>query len=242
VKSILRSLRKKSFNKDEIGKYLLYGIGEVFLIIIGILIAVNINESIKKSEHSRLSCTYLNELLFTFEYDIKDVEGNIHGLEIWNPKMHDLYRGLRDDKLNEVDSLYDKFGTVGNFIYFGQRSKTKIEELKYSNISLIKNRELKNKILFYQDESITFIRMLEERYGLVGEDIRKYYTKNFKGYNYGKAFPLSLKQIKEDNSYTSLVYQRLKISYLLKDHYDRLIIKQEEIKALILQELEGNCN
>ena len=234
-------MRRKSLNKEQIGKYLLYAIGEILLIIIGILIAVSINESVKNSETSKLRCIYLNELLYTFEYDIKDVEENIKAFEVWNPKLHKLHDALRENKLNELDSLYKKFGTVGNFISFGQRSKTKIEELKYSNINLIDNRVLKNKILLYQDEQVSFIRKLEPRYELIGEDIRKYYMKNFRGYNYGEAFPLNLKAIEGDNTYASLVYQRLRMNYLLKSHYDRLIIKQEEIKDLIIQEIEGNC-
>ncbi len=242
MKSIFKKIRKKVLNKTQIGKYFLYAIGEILLIIIGILIAVNINERIKKSEDAKLRCTYLNELLYTFEYDIKDVKGNIKAFKEWNPKIHNLFNALKGDTLSKIDSLYEKFGTVGNFIFFGQRSKSKIEELKYSNTNLIKNRKLKNKILLYQDENISFIRVLEKRYDLVGEDIRDYYTNHFKGYNYGKAFPINIETIKKDNRYFSLVFQRLKMNYLLQEHYEKLILKQEEIKVLIIQEIEKNCN
>lgn len=227
--------------KRNISKYLLKGLGEVLLIIIGILIAVNIDEWIKKSKELELRCIYLNELKYTFEYDINDVQENIEAFDRWNPQIHDLLNALRDNKLEETDSLYHKFGTVGNFIRFGQRSKTKIEELKYSNINLIKNRELKNNILLYQDDKISFIRHLETRYDLIGEDIRKYYAENFRGYNYNPAYPVDLEKIKKDNLYFSLVYQRLKMNYLLRSHYDRLIAEQKKINNLLVEEIEKTC-
>lgn len=211
------------------------------LIIIGILIAVNIDERVKSSKEEALRCTYLNELKYTFEYDINDVKGNIDALDNWNPKIHDLLNALREDTLEKTDSLYHKFGTVGNFVRFGQRSKTKIEELKYSNINLITNRELKNEILLYQDDRIAFIRYLESRYDLLGEDIRSYYAKNFRGYNYDPAYPVNIDEVKKDNFYFSLVYQRLKMNSFLKDNYSELIVEQEKINEMLNKEIEKNC-
>ena len=109
-----------------------------------------------------MRCTYLNELLYTFEYDIEDVESNLRGLRVWNPKIHTVFDALQYDSLAQVDSLYDKLGSVGNYIFFGQRSKTKIEELKYSPENLIENRELKNRILLYEEQQAIRQLIMEE--------------------------------------------------------------------------------
>jgi len=236
-----RKIRQKLIKENRFSKYLLYAIGEILLIIIGILIAVNIDQSIKESKAKEERCIYLNELLYTFEFDIKDVEENIGAFDTWNPMIQDLLVALVEDKLEEVDSLNHKFGTVGNYISFGQRSKSKIEELKYSNNSLIENRELKNKILLYQNNNISHLKALENSYNLIGEDIRKYYMKNFVGFNYGLAYPINMDELKQDNTYRSLVYQRLSTSLNLRNHHNNLLKEQREIHKLLVDEIENNC-
>ncbi len=235
-KSKLNSLKNNKFKT-----YLLYAIGEILLIIAGILIAVNINDSIKHTKDTELRCTYLNELLYTFEYDIEDVEGNIRAFKEWNPKIVAIHNAILEDNLSSVDSLEDKFGTVGNFIFFGQSSKSKIDELKYSSINLIENRELKNKLLQYQDYWVGMIVTVEAKNHMIGEDLRQYYTDNFLGFNYGVARPLDIKKLQKDNRYRSLIYQRLKLNSTMKSNYEALSAEQKEIQELILKEIEKNC-
>ncbi|MEM7572900.1 MAG: hypothetical protein AAF433_08365 [Bacteroidota bacterium] len=221
--------------------YLLYALGEILLIIIGILIAVKINESVKQAEVAELRCTYLNELLYTFDYDIEDVEGNLRALDKWIPKIRSVFDGLQYDSLATVDSLHEKLGTVGNFIFFGQRSKTKIEELKFSPVNLIENRDLKNRILLYEDDKVSFIRLIERKYELIGEDLRQYYARNFRGFSYGPAVPLDIEVVAEDPYYFSLVLERLRMNYNLEDHYEALNDEQKAIRGLILEEIEKTC-
>lgn len=241
MQSFQEKEKNQSLKKNKLLRYLRNAIGEIILIIIGILIAVKINDSIQQAQNAELRCTYLNELLYTFEYDIKDVEENIDAFEKWNPQIKEIYVAIQDKRLAEVDSVYHKFGTVGNFIFFGQRSKTKIEELKYSNINLIENRDLKNKILLYQDGFVSAMRVLEGRYELVSEDLRQYYTSHFKGFNYSPAIPLDIKKLEKDNRYSSLVLQRFRLNNNLKNNYKRLNKDQNEIRELIIQEIERNC-
>ncbi|MGK0391484.1 MAG: hypothetical protein ACI94Y_004249 [Maribacter sp.] len=145
---------------------------------------------------------------------------------------------IQEKRLAEVDSLYHKFGTVGNFIFFGQRSKTKIKELKYSNINLIENKNLKNKILLYQDGFVSSLRVLEKGHELASEDLRQYYTTNFKGFNYSPVIPLDIKKLEKDNRYSSLVLQRFR----LNNNYKRLNADQNEIRDLIIKKIEKSCN
>lgn len=238
---MLNQMRGASLQEGKLGKYALYAIGEILLIIIGILIAVNINGSIKRAQASKLKCIYLEELLYTFEYDIKDVKENLAAFKKWNPKIQELLIAINSNNLAEVDSLPDKFGTVGNYIVFGQRSKTKIEELKYSNIDLIENRDLKNKILLYQDGNIAEIRHIEKGYQLIGEDLRKYYARNFNDFNYTKAVPVDLAALAKDKYYYGLVLQRLRGNVTLASKYENLNTEQKSIKALILSEIEKSC-
>lgn len=61
----------------------------------------------------------MEELAFTFQYDIEDVEENLSAFEIWNPKLETLLVAYQKDSLSALDSLDDKIQTANEFIFFG---------------------------------------------------------------------------------------------------------------------------
>ncbi len=230
-------------NKDnKVINYLKYAIGEIFLITVGILLAVIINQFVMKKENSKSRCVYLNELLFAIERDINDVKNNINAYKKWNPKILSIIKGIESNKLTEIDSLYDKFGTIGNYIYFGQRSRSKIEEIKYSKIDLIVDRELKNNILLYHDDKIPLLRQQEMRYNFIEEDLRKYYSKHFIGFRYEEAYPNNLNSLIKDREYLALVKQRYRMNRWLLDYYEKLINYQLDIQESIKKNIKLNCD
>ena len=56
---LLRNIRQKTLIENKFGKYLTYAIGEIFLVVIGILIALSINNW----NDNRKECLEENELL-----------------------------------------------------------------------------------------------------------------------------------------------------------------------------------
>lgn len=242
MNTFLKKWRKENLNKASIGKYFLYAIGEILLITIGVLIAVNINEWQTNKKNTILRCQYLEELNYVFEYDIKDVKENILGFDRWMPEMREVVIATRNNRLNQLDSLNEKLAIIGNFIFFGQRTRTKMDELKYSEIDLIGNRDLKNKILLYQDEQIMFLREIERRYNLVDEDLRQYYSKNIFGYQaVSEAIPYDLIKLENDNHFLSLVYQKYVLTGFLRSRYQLILNEQQEIQILIEKEIAKNC-
>lgn len=125
MNSFLRKWRKENLNK--IGKYLLYAIGEILLIIIGILIAVSINERQTTKKENILRCQYLEELNFAINLDVEDAKENIGIFEERNPKIKELIVAIENQNLSEVDSIYDKINTLQRYVYFVQQSKPKIK-------------------------------------------------------------------------------------------------------------------
>ncbi len=217
-------------------KYVLYALGEVVLITIGVLIAVNINQLVVKKQHKELRCQYLEELSYTFNFDMKDVEENIAGFNQWNPKLEQIIYAIHGKKLIELDSLQDRMLTVNNYLFFNQRTKTKMEELKYSNVDLIGNRELKSKLLLYQDEQVEQLLNMERRYNIVDEEVRQYYSINFYG---GK---VDFEMMQEDIYFSSLVRQKHRYNHAMRLLYEQVLEKQVEIKKLIELEKEKNCS
>lgn len=68
-----RHIRKKLISENKFTKYLIYAVGEIILVVIGILIALwinNINEDNKSNEKERLA---LAEIVSDLEYSIHDL-------------------------------------------------------------------------------------------------------------------------------------------------------------------------
>ena len=237
-----RKIRYNLMSENKIGKYFKYAIGEIILVVIGILLAVYINEQITENRNNIVRCKYLEELKFTLEYDIEDIEENISGLEKWNPKLEKLISAIQNRQLADLDSLKDKIGTAAQFIFFVQRSKSKIEELKYSNIDLLTDRSLKNKILLYQDNEISSLREIERRYNLIDEALRQYFQKNI-GNDIGIYIgnDVYLKQLESDRQFLSVVSQKHFMNEWLKNMYKIILNEQFEIKKLLESELEKSC-
>ncbi|NNK12413.1 MAG: hypothetical protein HKP08_13790, partial [Flavobacteriaceae bacterium] len=60
--SILRRLRKSLLEQSRTRKYLMYAVGEILLVVIGILIALQINNWAVDMDNRRLEKTYLQAL------------------------------------------------------------------------------------------------------------------------------------------------------------------------------------
>tara|TARA_R110002073_G_scaffold4213_1_gene27951 strand:+ start:91787 stop:92809 length:1023 start_codon:yes stop_codon:yes gene_type:complete len=65
-----RKIRQNLVSKNKIGKYLLYAVGEIILVIIGILIAINLNQkSEQKKTEARIDAVF-EDLLIELKSDI----------------------------------------------------------------------------------------------------------------------------------------------------------------------------
>lgn len=222
--------RIRKANMDKIGKYLLYAFGEIILIILGILIAVNINEWQSNKKDNVLRCHYIDELQFAINHDIEDVESNISAYNDRIPEIKIFIDAASEKRLSQLDSLTEIVNTIGEYVFFVQQSKSKLEELKYAKINLILNRDLKNKLMYYQDSEVAFILDQEFRMNKIDDEIDKYFISN-NGF-------LNIKDLEADVYFQSLALQKLNFSRGMLKSYQRLNKELLEIQEMIKIEQE----
>ena len=58
-----RGIRRKLIDEENLKKYLIYGIGEILLVVIGILIALQINNWNQTNSDKRVANDYVSNLL-----------------------------------------------------------------------------------------------------------------------------------------------------------------------------------
>ena len=133
--------------KNKTGKYLKYAIGEIILVVIGILIALSINNwnegQIRQNDINKSLAQILNDLLQDKrELEIYDRKETEHALFLKNVSIsNNVVKGL-DTILKSLDH-YMAFSKNNNG-YSGLKSSGKI-----SNIN---NNELKSSLTYYYEK------------------------------------------------------------------------------------------
>jgi hypothetical protein len=75
--SIFRKIRQKLLKENKIGNYLKYAIGEIFLVVIGILIALQINIWNEERKHQIKLLNIYSLIYNDIENDIQDLQRNL---------------------------------------------------------------------------------------------------------------------------------------------------------------------
>ena len=141
-----RKIRQKLLIKNKTGKYFKYAIGEIVLVVIGILIALGINNWNEENKKNKKEKLILNELINSIDKDLNAYE------RFLDPRLERKDNGL--DSLyfyifkNEgiPDSLFLKFyGKSKQNIHF-RFDNGPFEALKSSGLDIIKNDSLRAKI------------------------------------------------------------------------------------------------
>ena len=162
-----RRLRRKLLDEGKMRRYLIYAIGEILLVVIGILIALQINNWNSNRLNGIAEYTYLTRL----SEDIKKDTINFS----WIARTAKSKQEMLERILNYINSNSHKtldtvslFGDIANSqalswtqpdIYTGT-----IEELKSSgNFNLIKNTDLRMKITEYYFEAKNTDERIEKR-------------------------------------------------------------------------------
>ena len=145
-----RKIRQKLLSENKFSKYLLYAIGEIILVVIGILIALQINTWNEGQKSLKDENLYLSRLLSENKQDIVTFTGFINDLEKGNETIENLSEALKSKTLS--DSLvvhaaneYFKYGSI--FPIFSS-SKSTFEDLSSTgNLKVITNINLRDSIV-----------------------------------------------------------------------------------------------
>ena len=73
-----RRIRKGLVNRERVGKYLLYAVGEIVLVVIGILIALQINNANERRKERQLEITLLEGLRSDLITDLDQIDGRVN--------------------------------------------------------------------------------------------------------------------------------------------------------------------
>ena len=161
---LFRNIRKKLLEQGKTTNYLKYAIGEIILVVIGILIALQINNWNKQNEDRILEKRYVSELMLDLQKDsifISESRQRSYQQMVSKNKLTDYFEGQQFTE----DSLVAYFSSQWKPVPKFNPITTTLDELKSTgNIRVIQNSSIRRKILETYNYYTTHINNTEERY------------------------------------------------------------------------------
>ncbi|MFK7951241.1 MAG: DUF6090 family protein [Ekhidna sp.] len=224
--------------ENKIGKYLKYAIGEIVLVVIGILIALGINNwnDERKShikEHKLLIQMYDN-----LKADSIDMAGNI-ARNTRVLKSAEAIQNQLENRINWTDTMAIHYGRLSSYISKIAMVRSSYENLKSSGFDLIKNDTLRGKIHELYAQQYPFVERMESehseamRYSILLPQM----TSKVKSLSNKKSKPLDLTTLINDNSFKETIALYINAQKGFISLYENLQDLQYELMQMIEQEI-----
>jgi len=129
-------------------KYFKYAIGEIILVVLGILIALSVNNWNEERKRDSYEKRMLKELSIAIENDINVFENYVGYIDEWNKSILYLIDAHNtQEKVNlDLDTVKYHLGKVWGFGIYIVYNNGPYEALKSSGLDKIKNDNLRNQI------------------------------------------------------------------------------------------------
>ena len=254
-----RHIRKSLIQENQIGKYFKYAIGEILLVVIGILIALQINNWNEKRKARFQEVTILQNLKEDINLDTLDISYNLDGYGRILKAEIELFNFLKSNLTTPQDSI-DYSLALGYPLVAALHDAT-FNNLQNNNIGLITNNELRKDISRFYDFYIDGIELIEneisiyDTYSSKKVFFQKYFkvidglflvgndqSKNEDYYNPDLLkLPIDFVDIinaKNDEAFIMELNESIFIRNVKIEFYKSIILKIKELNIAIDEELE----
>ena len=155
---LFRNIRKKLAAENKVMAYLRYAIGEILLVVIGILIALQINNWNEKRKQSELKTVYISRLISDIQQDTLNVQiikkQTEEAQEIIKNTIHIL--NTESDLLKTMQALENYFEKGWDNRIFIVNDNTYTDLLQTGNMSILKeNIKVEDIIKYYASAKIS---------------------------------------------------------------------------------------
>ena len=221
-----KSIRKNLINNSSFTSYLIYALGELVLIVLGILIALKVDNINTYEQQRKREKILLTEMIQNLNMDLEDLNFNIeYNQELINSNTKVLDH-LGGSPVNQ-DSLSIYYGNIfGGTVFI--KNTSAFDNLKSIGLDLIKTDSLRQKITRIYSEKYPYIYHLEILYDQTVQlnHIFPEVTKKLVALDIDHALPKDLATLKEDSEFKEWVkYNR--------EGKRAILYEQEDLKSYI---------
>ena len=170
--NFFRKIRHQSFTGNKISKYLLYALGEIFLVVIGILIALQVNNSNTQRKNEEIKQVYLKSLIVELNTSL-DLYNYFRGVNENRIAGYDFIFETINDKNAHPDSIQKALTETYQLIGIVELVPTAFQELLNSDNFQLFDKELRDEILTYYNGLQRFVNTIN----VVLDDVREFRLK-----------------------------------------------------------------
>ena len=152
-----RKIRQRLLTENNFRKYLIYAIGEIFLVVIGILIALYLNNLNESRKNNQLENDYLKGVLKNIDVDINELNGNLKRDSLKFINYTILQKAFNDEVIRSDKSLMEKT-ILKSFGYYGFNSNRIVFDdlVSSGKINLIQSDSIRLSIMDYYQKTEYF--------------------------------------------------------------------------------------
>ncbi len=140
-----RKIRQDLLTDNRFSKYLLYAIGEIILVVIGILLALQINNWNQDHLKKKAEIETLRDLKSEIEFDLKHIKYNLSQNDRVTNSIGVILEHLEND-LPHHDSLNVHFNDATGIV-FSKLNGSVFEALKSEGLDLVSNKNLRDTLI-----------------------------------------------------------------------------------------------
>ena len=237
MRNLLSRLRISIIENNIGRKYLLYAIGEIFLVMIGILLALQINNWNEDRKDRLTERKILQELAENLEINAQSLKGNIQWTQSLD-KSSEMVLNVIEQRLPYHDSLDTHFATALTHVDGSSlTSQVAFESLKNIGFNIIRNEDLQKEIIYLFEQSYQGLNNTLLRSGAAHTTILELQHRFFlrkPGYRYK---PHSYNEVLNNAELHSWMWYVKDTRLWLNGHKNRSLVQTEKVLKLIQEEL-----
>ena len=139
-----RRIRRKLIDEGNLKRYIIYAVGEILLVMIGILLALQVNNWNSRNNLQDTEKKLLLEMRKNLYEDLEDVNWNINALNQRNNDIKLIEKHLKGE-LQYQDSIGHAYFRLRQGITF-YKNTSAYESIKSMGFDLISDNNLRSKI------------------------------------------------------------------------------------------------
>mgnify|MGYP000869978899 FL=1 len=232
-----RKIRQKLLSENKFSKYLIYAIGEIVLVVIGILIALSLNnwnDSKKKKIEERV---LLTELMKNLEINITQIKEDIE----WDSvaiRSGKIIMNVLNNKISYSDTLGNHFQN-SRLVPNSFLTTSSYKAIENRGFQIVSSIFLRKKIMKLFDDTypsmILEINNIDEN--TLKTNMQNYMINHFE-YSNGQLKPNDYQELLEDQRYRNILSYNIEIQGYFK--WKRIdCLKQVE---LLIEEIDKELN
>jgi hypothetical protein len=241
---IFRNMRQKLATQKKLGAYLRYAIGEILLVVIGILIALQVNNWNKYKSRKAEEYDALINLKQDFSYNKKQLDSLILKTNFFvEISLETLNHTGSKPKPKSQDDFNKLLGNLATTPHYYPQNGFLDDLINSGRLSIISNAQLRNKLSSWKP-ALDYIKYREELLTDYNVDIINYVIKrgswlnadevsnSFSGFKFPKSgFEMDNRKLLNDVQFENMTENHINFLLELKE-------KQQEAQKLTIEILE----